>query len=89
VKASDVHAKCPCDGAETVVVNEFVSSAPYCVHAPVGTAGRDVFESDDGSTDRQPESALAPTTAVVDRKVRLFISRYFSNYDIFLMVVVR
>jgi hypothetical protein len=89
VKASDVHARFPCDGAEAVVVNEFVSSAPYCVHAPVGTSGRDVFESDNGSTDRQPESTLAPTTAVVDKKVRLFISRYLSNYNVFVMVVAR
>jgi len=73
VKASDVHAKFPRDGPETFVANVFAPSAPYCVHVPVGTSGKDVSESDDGSIDRHPEKALAATTAV-DRNVLRFIS---------------
>nr|WP_238398278.1 hypothetical protein [Halorussus salinus] len=73
MKASDVHAKFPRDGAETFVANVFAPSAPYCVHAPVGASGKDVSESDDGSIDRQPEEALAPTTAV-ERNVLRFTS---------------
>lgn len=75
MNASDVQANSPRDGAETLGENVFAPSAPYWAHSPVGFSESDPFESDDGSTERQPESELKLTTAA-ERSVLRSISDF-------------